>query len=80
MKPGHEIRNGFLIKRESDKVWPDNDPDGRKGFIWRHTKWGCYDGSELICVCTHRVGARALADYLARKGITGKSKEDKSCT
>lgn len=77
MKPGHEIVNGFLVKRQSDERWPENDRCRRKGFIWKHTGWECYDGDELICVCTCRRGARAVAEYLAKKGIFGKSKEEK---
>lgn len=77
MIPGEEIVNGFLIQRTSWKRWPEDDPYGRKGFIWRHTSWACYDGDELICVCTCRRGARAVAEYLAKNGIFGKSKEEK---
>jgi len=77
MNPGEEIVNGFLVKRGSPERWPDDDPDGRRGFKWRHTNWECYDGDELICVCTCRRGARAVAKYLAKKGIFGKSKERK---
>lgn len=75
MEPGVEILNGFEIVRQSNKTWPADDPYGRKGFIWKHASWACYDGEELICVCTCRRGARAVAEYLAKKGITGKSKE-----
>ena len=77
LRPGEEIVNGFLIQRTSMKRWPENDPDGRKGFIWRHTSWACYDEDELICVCTCRRGARAVAEYLARKGIFGNLTEQK---
>ena len=77
MKIGEEIVNGFLVQRTSLERWPENDPCRRKGFIWKHTSWACYDGDELICVCTCRRGARAVAEYLAKKGIVGKSKERK---
>lgn len=75
MERGEEIVNGFLIIRRPNKRWPEDDPCRRKGFVWKHANWACYDGDELVCVCTCRRGARAVAQYLAKKGIVGKSYE-----